>query len=289
VYFNKEGLWRVQPRYSEVNGYWMCDEGRNVYKSTNVMTTEFVGKRDDHKKRAIKKENRLTQAIHKEGGNKVYKNSLDSLAQLRERLGEFQSAALVLTGQYSCEEYDALLGFWKSQFGTNNVYHWANNEDQWEAFDGLLKRGDKNPNTKGLQQALQKHGISAKKDVLQIKNSDFVMVAGPENTWTYDDIPSVAQALADNKLVVWLSATHVEPAEQVGGNFRFLPVKTFVEKSGTFINYEGREQKFSRIEIFVEQALTLSDVAAVLQGEFINLEPANSVQRVHNEFIHERG
>src|SRR5690606_20409704 len=36
VHFNEEGLWRVKPRHNpEVNGYWMCDEGRDTYKYAN--------------------------------------------------------------------------------------------------------------------------------------------------------------------------------------------------------------------------------------------------------------
>src|SRR6187455_2054867 len=39
VYHNEEGLWRVKPRFNpEVNGYWMCDEGRDTYKYTNKKT-----------------------------------------------------------------------------------------------------------------------------------------------------------------------------------------------------------------------------------------------------------
>ncbi len=289
VYFNKEGLWRVKPRHSEVNGYWMCDEGRRVYQSTNVMTTEFVGERDDHKKRTVKKENRLTQAIHKEAGNRVYKTSLDSLGLLREKLNSVKTAALVLTGQYTSEEYDSLLSFWKSKFGSDQVYHWINHEDKMDDFDGLLIRGDKNPNTKGLLQALEKNGINAKKDLSVIKDMDLVLVAGPENQWTFDDIPSVAQSLSSNKQVVWMSATHVEAAEQASGTFHFLPMKTFAEKSGTFVNYAGLEQKIEVVDLFVEQAMSLTEVTTVLKGDFVQLDHVDPIERVHNEFIHERG
>ncbi len=120
VYFNKEGMWRVKPRYSDVNGYWMCDEGRKIYKSTNVMTTEFVGERGS--KKAIKQENRLTQSIHKNEGVVKYKDTKEALSSISTKLGSYKQAALVVTGQYSSEEYDALLGFWKSKFGGDNVY-----------------------------------------------------------------------------------------------------------------------------------------------------------------------
>ena len=37
VSYNEEGLWRVKPRENQaVNGYWMCDVGRNTYKFVNL-------------------------------------------------------------------------------------------------------------------------------------------------------------------------------------------------------------------------------------------------------------
>ncbi len=287
VYYNKEGMWRVKPRHSEVNGYWMCDEGREIYKSTNVMTTDFVGERGSAK--AVKKENRLTQAIHINAGDKNYKTATESLNSLKEKLDSYSKAALVVTGQYTSEEYDALLGFWKSQFGTDNVYHWANNEAQFNDFDGLLIRGDKNPNTKGLLQALEKHGITAKKDVTSLSDQDLVVVAGPENQWVYDDIHVIAKALASNKKVIWMSACHVDAAEQAGGHFHFIPTKTFAEKSGTFVNFDGREQSFEAVDLFVDQALSLTEAVALLKGESVELSETNKVISVSNEFVHERG
>ena len=287
VYYNKEGMWRVKPRHSDVNGYWMCDEGREIYKATNVMSTDFVGERGS--KKAIKKENRLTQAIHRNSGEMSYKHSKESLNSLSEKLGGYKSAALVVTGQYSSEEYDALLGFWKSKFGVDNVYHWANNEEKFGEFDGLLVRGDKNPNTKGLLNAFEKHGMSPKKDFSDFSGVDLVVVAGPENQWVYDDINIKAQAFAKAGKVVWLSACHVEAAEQMAGHFHFIPAKTAVEKSGTFVNFEGKERRFERVDLFVDQALCLEEVVKVLEGNFVELSSTNKVESVRNQFVHERG
>ncbi len=155
--------------------------------------------------------------------------------------------------------------------------------------DGLLIRGDKNPNTKGLMQSFEKHGITPKKDVKKISGMDLVLVAGPENQWVFDDIPTVAQSLASNKKVVWMSACHVPAAEQAGGHFDFIPTKTFAEKSGTFVNYEGKEQKFEKVDLFVDQAFSLTEAVSVLKGDFVQVEEASKVERVHNEFVHERG
>lgn len=287
VFYNKEGMWRVKPRYSEVNGYWMCDQGRNIYKATNPIVTEFVGERGN--KKSVKRHNRLFEASHVHSGHVEYKNVFESLNSLRNKLGEYKKAALVVTGQYSLEEYEALLGFWKSQFGADHVYHWINDDAHTEDFDGLLMRGDKNPNTKGLLQTLSQAGITAKKELPAFEGYDLVMVAGPENQWFYNDINEKTKKFAKAKQVIWLSACRVEEAEQAGGHFHFIPVKTLVEKSGTFVNYAGLAQKFAKIEVFVEQALSLTEIVQVLKGEAIELDIINPVERVENEFVHERG
>ncbi len=287
VYYNKEGLWRVKPRYSEINEYWMCDEGRKIYKSTNLMNTEFEGPRGE--KKAIKKQNRLTQVIHRADNNKEYSLTLDALKKLRDQLADNKKASLVLTGQYTNEEYESLLKFWKDKFGIDSVYHWTNHEEKWDEFDGLLKRGDKNPNTKGLEAALEKQGIKAEKDLTKISDQDLVVVAGPENQWVYDDIKEKGQILAKNKKVVWMSACLVPELDDIQGDFLFVPLKTFAEKSGTFTNYAGTEQSFEKVDVFVDQALNLSEVSQILSGKDVQWKAYEQVERVHNEFVHERG
>jgi NADH-quinone oxidoreductase subunit G len=287
VYYNKEGMWRVKPRFSEVNGYWMCDEGRDIYKATNTVNTEFVGERGS--KKAVKIQNRLMQAMHMKQGEVRYLDAKTSLTNLAGQLNEYKKAALVLTGQYTTEEYDDLLDFWKNKFGIENVYHWINHEEKLNDFDGILIRGDKNPNTKGLQKSLEKFGIKAKKDFSQLKDLDFILVAGPENQWVYDDINEKAKSFATAKKVQWLSACRVLEAEQAAGHFHFTPIKTFAEKSGTFVNFNGEERKFNKVDSFVEQALSLSEVAQILKGQDLNIAKVDSAERVSNEFVHERG
>ncbi|MCX7978986.1 MAG: 2Fe-2S iron-sulfur cluster-binding protein, partial [Bdellovibrionaceae bacterium] len=134
VYFNKEGFFRVKPSYNEqVNGYWMCDKGRDIYKFLN-------------------REFRLTVA------RKVTPTGYQELspgAALKDASAVVRaagaSAALVLTGQYSVEEYEAIVSTFVNEFKSKNIYHWWQSESQAGEFDGLLFRGDRNPNTAGLK------------------------------------------------------------------------------------------------------------------------------------------
>ncbi len=287
VYHNKEGLWRVKPRHSEVNGYWMCDHGREIYKSTNVTVTEFVGERD-HKK-ALKKQNRLIEAKFVSKGQSDYRPTVEMLQELKAKIDKTKKLALVLTGQYTVEEYDTLLTYWVSHFCKDSIYHWQNHPEKADEFDGLLIRGDKNPNTQGLKKVLLKHNVTAKKEFSDFSSFDYVIVASPENQWVYDDIHQKALSFNKAQNVVWLSAGLLPEVENMGHNSYFIPVKTFAEKSGTFINFEGREQRFEKVDLFVEQALSLSEMARILDGQPVHLDSVNEVARVQNEFVHLRG
>ena len=265
VFFNKEGLWRVKPRHSEVNGYWMCDEGRDIYKATNPVSQEFSGKRGNQK--VVKKQNRLTEAVHFNEGRVQHKDPMDSLTILSKNLSQYEKAALVITGQYSLEEYGAFLGFWKEKFEGSPVYHWVNHGDKLNNFDGLLVRGDKNPNTKGLLKVFEKMSITPEKQIADLSDFDIVMVLGPENQWVFDDIKEKTEIFAKAKKVIWFSACRVEEVELGKGHFYFIPVKTAVEKSGTFVNFEGKQRRFEKVDLFVKKALSLVEVVQILRGE----------------------
>jgi NADH-quinone oxidoreductase subunit G len=287
VYYNKEGMWRVKPRHSEVNGYWMCDQGRNIYKSTNPFFTEFKGERGQ--KKAIKQANRLQQVQIKAGQGWQYQSTIQWLKSFQSQLSQVSKAALVVTGQYSNQEYTELFDLWKKHFSGQPVYHWLNHPEQTEDFDGLLIRGDKNPNTRGLKDCAQKAGLELLSSMTDMSNYDLVLIAGPENQWTFDDIGSKAKIFAQAKQTVWLSACHVPEVEAIEGSWTFVPTKTFAEKSGSFTNYAGTEQSFEKVSLFVEEALSLSEISQLLMGSEVRLDTPNPVERVQNQFIHERG
>ncbi|MBV2167953.1 MAG: (2Fe-2S)-binding protein, partial [Bdellovibrio sp.] len=138
VYYNKEGFFRVKPVYNEnVNGHWMCDEGRDIYK--------FVNK--EH--RLLKAQVRTASGWTEMPAGAAAKNAHEVL---KNASGD--SLALVLTAQYTVEEFEAIVSTFVNEFKTKKVYFWINNKETFDSFDGLLLRGDKNPNTKGLLKVL---------------------------------------------------------------------------------------------------------------------------------------
>jgi NADH-quinone oxidoreductase subunit G len=143
VYFNKEGVFRYKPVVNEkVNGYWMCDIGRDTYKPHN-------------------KARRLLDArLSESGGAPEYMVPLLGARKAAEWIREASgAAALLVTGQYSSEEYESLIGTFKKDLGSDKIYHWMNMPEKAQEFDGLLFRGDRNPNTRGLNDVMTKNGV----------------------------------------------------------------------------------------------------------------------------------
>lgn len=263
VYFNKEGLFRVKPRYnSEVNSYWMCDEGRNVYKFVN-------------------KENRLLKGRKYANGSWHEETHAGVAAQdvsILLKSAQPEEIALVLTGQSTVEELDALLTTFVNTFKTKNIFHWWPQENQANEFDGLLIRGDKNPNTNGLKQAFEKFQINTKWSDLELslKSGKIkqLVVVGPENTAVYKDLDQKIVLFSQAQHLVFVSSAKIQALENCSTlkMATLIPMKSYIEKDGTFINFKGLAQKFKKATIIVSEALTGNEVARLFAGESLNIE-----------------
>ena len=258
--YNEQGPWRIRPHYNpEVNGYWMCDEGRGIYKH-------------------IRYENRLKVA-QKGDGKKWQPVALpEALKELKEELDKASRSLIVLTGQYTNEEYDALKNFFKD----SSFYHWINNEKKLKDFDGFLLRGDKNPNTAGLKKTFSQ--LKTFKDFeLDVKDTDCVIVFGPENQSVFPELKERTLSFVKGKKVFWFATnfnSFFSPQSQV----LQIPMKSFFEKTGTFTNFQGKEQKINEIQPTAFQALSLEDLVQLLGGEKWDQENYFSYFK-HNQFI----
>ncbi|MBC7458938.1 MAG: (2Fe-2S)-binding protein [Bdellovibrionaceae bacterium] len=297
VYYNKEGLFRVKPKYNaDVNGHWMCDEGRNTYKFVN-------------------KESRLEKArIFKNGIWEESGSAGASTKQLYKHLemAKPEEIGLVLTGQLTNEEYDSILNTFVNTFKTKNVYHWFNHELQKDTFDGILIRGDKNPNTKGLQAAFSKHGINTTwsdlESKLNLKQIKYLVVFGPENTAVYNDIDAQVNLFTKAAQLAYFTSAQVaslKDSKNIQAGSVVIPLKTFVEKSGSFTNHAGKVQAFKKATTIISDALNVNEVAQLLAGHEIQIQfiPAENLfiaenlksdqvrleHRKKNEFLFNKG
>lgn len=297
VYFNKEGLFRVKPQYNaEVNGHWMCDEGRDVYKFVN-------------------RENRLLKSYSYADGN--WKSEMSAGAAAKAvgqtlKQAKADEIALVLTGQHTQEEYTALLDVFVNTFNNKNIYHWWPQQEQAEQFDGLLIRGDKNPNTNGLKQALEKKSIATKwadlESSLKSEKIKHLVVLGPENLAVYSDLEQKMALFTQAAHLVYLTSVQVLALKNASNlkAVTVIPMKSYIEKDGTFVNAKGLAQTFKKATTIVSEALTGVEAAQLLGGQSLQINPmtdkalftAESNTRVDqvtldhrkkNEFVFNRG
>lgn len=282
VYFNREGTWRMKPRYNpEVNGYWMCDEGRNMYKHTNQFNADGNGL------------GRITLASSAVNGQREFMDVNFAVQKVRDTLSSLKSgdAALVVTAQDTVEELDAIVGYFVKKFGAQHIYQWSNSTGKDEEFDGLLLRGDRNPNTAGLKKVFEKHGVKAqlwKSEAIKYKT---VVVAAPEAVSLYPDFDQRIASLKDVNTLVWLGSADSESFTTLKHDVWLIPTKTFVEKKGTYINYKGLEQQIKPVTVIVPSAVGVDEIVSIWSGQSSQAEPLpyDPTDHVENEFIHVRG
>ncbi len=210
-------VYRYRPRENlEVNKYWMCDEGMLDYARIN----------DD----------RVLEA--RVGGEKTdYDAALGKAAKLLGK-ADPDALAIVLSAQHSNEDNFALLTLARDYMGAGNLF--LSGKAPGEG-DDILRHTDKNPNTAGATALSTSSPPGSFADLvaaLEAKKLSHVLVLG-----SYAADPALAAALGKAQAVVAL-ATHegpfVEHAEVV------LPVSSWAESDGTFVNAKGMAQESER-------------------------------------------
>lgn len=220
---------RLKPRFNkDVNGYWMCDKGRDMYTHLNASQRLLTPLNQG-------------QSLSWEEINSKFKTFVDDSLKSSQ-------VALVLTPQYTNEEYSLLLSFFTKKFPQGfKLFTWRNGDEEKDSFDGLLKRGDENPNSKGLEHALSEFGLKStliKSDfrVLPKKDLEFLYVFGPEIEASYGHFLSDLAHFSEVKRSCYFGLTK----DNIINEFELVvPTLTFAEKTGSYTNYKGLVQKIS--------------------------------------------
>jgi len=286
VYYNKEGVFRLKPVVNEnVNGHWMCDVGRDTYRPLNREARLLDGRV-------------VTQAAGSAEFVVPVLAAKKAAEWLRESAkGKSASVAMVLTGQYSNEEYESLVSTFKTDFASSQVYHWVNNPESFEQFDGLLFRGDRNPNTKGLLQTLERHGLIGRNwselvAALKAGQIETLVVAGPVDLSVFPDLKEKLDLFTQAGRVIWLSSARSEAVDQMAKPNIQIPIRTHVEKAGTYVNHAGLAQTVKPAMALVPKAMTLAEVADVFAGRDVKRDESATPslgKRVQNELTLQRG
>ncbi len=241
--------YRLKPEVDhEVNGHWMCDYGRKMYKHCNASARQSVPQKNGTPVDWNRITNELVQELTKARNKKV---------------------ALVLTPQYTNEEYALVLSSIKQILGTTpTVFIWRPETENPTEFDGVLFRGDHNANTKGLERALSQANIQAEIirgniEPLKNANPDLTIVLGPEIEMAYGNIENTLQSLSKLSNVVYFGVTLSDTTKQFSLT---VPTKVFVEKNGTYLNYNSMPRKLIANAPVFSQIMGLDDMfAAALQ------------------------
>jgi len=241
-------LYRVEPRRNpEVNKSWICDRGR----------WEFHYVHDDNR---VKEPKRLVEG---KWTDQTWHAVFQTLA---EEVAESSSSVMVaFSAQVTNEELaDAVTSF--KNLGVSQ-FTWVVEEktvEQTEPFDGILKHQDLTANAKGFQKTMQSLGVHWLKSVeaqAKLKSGQIkrLLVLGEEGY----EMPGLAALLlaVPSSCRVALHATtqsaFVEKCDWI------LPNVSSFEKSGTFVNAQGRVQK---VQASVPKQFLSRDVHQVVWG-----------------------
>ena len=280
AYYNEEGVFRLRPKYNkDVNGHWMCDEGRLTYKSANIS-------------------DRLRKARVGEKGHLEIMNASKALMSAKVELEKQiekgkDTVALVLTGSYTNEEYDAILSLFSQTLKIPHIFHWENRDSHLEDFDGILLRNDRSPNTKGLLNALKKYQITPQNSWEGFSQKKFhtAVVMGPENQSLFKDFKEKVKMLDEGvENLIWFTAGQNKMLSQMSCYIWQIPLKVHFEKQGTFTNHSGLEQKFQKVCTLLEESYDLVEVAKILNNEK-STEAAHHEEKIRktNYFTQVRG
>jgi NADH-quinone oxidoreductase subunit G len=240
---NKTGSYRVRPRFDEkVNGHWMCDEGRGIYE--HVSSPYRL-------QSCMKKEDDLFLPI--------------KLEKLQEELSD-REHKFILNSYFTNEELEEFFNVERKSTDVSLM----NFPDQGEAFDGILLRSQKNPNYLGTVNKFQKLNIDDSQSGLDSfltdlnSTNDIIFLAIPEIIVDEDYFLTLIEKIPKHITKVAFSSSEKFPNAK---EFDYLlPIPTFLEKNGTYLNYSSERRALKKGLSYGESQYEIGFYSKLLQG-----------------------
>lgn len=209
---------RLKPRYNpDVNGFWLCDEGRYSYKGLD--------------------EARLGRVMRL-GEGRAELTWDEALSEVSGALRSAKGLAVATSGLLSNEDAAALKKLLDS-LGNPKTYFDCE-PDLVGAEDALLRKRDKVPNMKGLEAVkLKSHTWGDLARDVEAGKVDLLYVIERDLFRVYDN----AQALLSKVKVIYQGPQKNPTAE--AARWR-LPATAYVEEEGHYTNHAGRVQKYEQ-------------------------------------------
>lgn len=235
IHSKRDKIYRMVPRHNpDVNGYWMCDEGRLNYRFVN--------------------ENRITHPAVRRGGVATSASYEEAMGEIRvalgfDRTGQAQMGsgkpALVLVSATCTLEEMYQAQRLATKFLEAPVFAARHVREGVE--DELLRKADRHPNTKGARllglDVLdligdgQGGGLERAREAMA--GGNVLVCVG----FDYDVSPALEKLAAEASKVVAVSARTTGLSESADV---VVPGFTFAEKLGLVVNFEGHIQKLSQ-------------------------------------------
>jgi NADH-quinone oxidoreductase subunit G len=214
--------YRYRPRENEaVNQEWMCDDGRVSYKYLNNARV------------LVAREGRGAEAKVLARGVAVER----AAAVLRDH-ARAGTLGVLLSPVASLEDLLAACTVAKEGLGVTEVFV-GGRPDGWQ--DDFLKRADENPNRKGLELAAQAYGLAVRPfaDLAAAVASGRV-----KGLWAVGtELPDAAAAAKLERVEALVAQSYNDDALSRHATI-LLPAAPHSETDGTFVNFEGRAQRF---------------------------------------------
>jgi NADH-quinone oxidoreductase subunit G len=215
---------RIKPRHNaDVNQWWICDEGRYGF-------------------RWIDDDTRLLAPVRREGGRDVAIAWDDALAAMAAALKRYrpEEIGILASPKMSNEDLFALQRI-ASHLGVRAVDHRVPPRTPGDQDDFLI-RADKNPNTRGAE--LIGLGQAEAATILEGARQGRIKLLWIFQHDLFDSALSAADvtaALGGAEMVVF-QGTNANATS--AGAHLVLPSAAYVEREGTFTNFQGRVQRF---------------------------------------------
>lgn len=219
---NKNGSYRVKPVFdAEVNGHWMCDDGRNIYKHVSSPT-------------------RLKNASENVNGLFVPADEFKIISLVKGK-----SAKYILSTGLTNSEYERFFASIKGSKAQVALYTLPKIGPE---FDGILRRADKNPNLRGAIAAFEAAGMDHSQAGLDkilnsVGSSDVVYVVVPEIIYDEDHFNTLLSKV--EKAGVKIALTPGETLSSMRVFNYLLPVPSFLEKEGEIVNFQGNKRQLN--------------------------------------------
>lgn len=214
--------YRYRPRENEaVNQEWMCDDGRLSYKYLNAERVLLAREGRGPSAQTLAKDAAPRRA-----------------AELLAPHAKAGTLAALLSPVASLEDLLAAAVVAKEGFGLAEVYV-GGRPDGWQ--DEFLKRADENPNRKGLELVAEALGLAVRPFA---ELAAGVRAGKVKAVWAVGvevPDPAAAEVVAGAELLVAQAYNGTALAHAAA---LLLPAAPHSEMDGTFVNFEGRAQRF---------------------------------------------